>query len=101
MIVRVTGDGADVDEREDLARLEVQWLDGPLADGLGAMGRPGEDESHVWLDVEKLRAAADPGTPGWQERFSGMVSYAGGKGWLDSEGTALRAHVVRPASELE
>jgi hypothetical protein len=97
MIVRlISGGDPEVIEGTDLTELEVV-ADGPdaLGQGLGSLGRVDPDGEHVWLAIDTLGAASDPGDdPGWSERFQGMIAYAEHKGWLDPSGAALRAHIV-------
>jgi hypothetical protein len=58
---------------------------------------PGPDADHVWIDVARLReqaiAQADDAT--YSERFDAMIAYAQRKGWLDADGTRVRAHIER------
>ena len=54
---------------------------------------------HVWVSAEVVRRmAAARVDEGWDERFAAMVDHAGSKGWLDGEGTHIRAHVEPPPS---
>lgn len=53
------------------------------------------DDTHVWVDVDWLRTSgqAQVGDPEFAANFDGMIAYATKKGWLDDEGTAVRAHI--------
>jgi hypothetical protein len=97
MIVHLTvGSDPEVIEGQDLTQLEV-LADGPeaLGQGLGSFGRIDPDGEHVWLAIDTLGAASDPGDdPTWAGQFGDMVAYAKYKGWLDPSGEALRAHIV-------
>jgi pimeloyl-ACP methyl ester carboxylesterase len=83
-------------EAGDLKRLDLHADEGSsVQTDLGQLGRPDPDGEHVWLGVEALKVAADPGDgdPGWGGRFDDMVAYARSKGWVD--GDEMRAHIVR------
>lgn len=64
-----------------------------VAETLGVDGRPASDD-HVWIRLDALRrwagAAADAA---WEQKFAGMVAYAGSKGWLDESGEFVQAHI--------
>jgi hypothetical protein len=76
--VAVEGDG-------DLARVVHQ-------SGLGRLRNDGE---HVVVDPVALRALAGPAaTDEWDEGLAGMLSYAAGKGWVESDGGVV-AHIER------
>jgi hypothetical protein len=57
--------------------------------------QPGPDPDHVWVDVAALRAQgiALVDDPSYPERFDAMIAYAQRKGWLDGDGTRVRAHI--------
>lgn len=38
-------------------------------------------------------ATESPKSPGWEERFAGMIAFAEGKGWVRPEDGAVRVHV--------
>jgi hypothetical protein len=98
LIVRLAGTAVpEVLEGENLTSLEVVLAEpASLPDNLGSLGRVDPDGQHVWLIIDALRVAADPGRdPTWEDRFNGMVAYARSKGWVDADGKALRAHIVR------
>lgn len=60
-----------------------------------ALCQPGPDSEHVWVDVAALRerGIAEVEDPTYPERFDAMIAYATRKGWLDAEGTRVRAHI--------
>jgi hypothetical protein len=37
--------------------------------------------------------AADADSAAWQAGFSGMLAYAGTKGWLTEDGSGIKAHI--------
>lgn len=49
---------------------------------------------HVWVSVEWVRAQVgpDPGVE-WSDGFGAMLRYAETKGWMNDDGTAIKAHV--------
>jgi hypothetical protein len=59
--------------------------------------QPGPDDDHVWIDVSRLRAdgIAQVDDPTYAERFDAMIAYAQRKGWLEADGTRVRAHLER------
>jgi hypothetical protein len=59
--------------------------------------QPGPDPDHVWIDVARLREEGTTQTddPTYGERFDAMIAYAARKGWLDADGTRVRAHIER------
>jgi flavin reductase (DIM6/NTAB) family NADH-FMN oxidoreductase RutF len=57
-----------------------------------------EDDA-VWLDIEELRKRAAPGgSDGWDKRYSSMIDYARGNGWLDEAARSVRAHIARQSA---
>ena len=53
------------------------------------------NESHAWLDIEQLRQLAGVRSKDWEHRFGEMTSFARTRGWVNSDGTRVRAHVER------
>lgn len=54
------------------------------------------DGAHVMIPVATLRRLAEGRvSEGWDAEFDKMISYAGTKGWLSDDGTAVRAHLER------
>ena len=108
MIVEVVG-GADetpevrVVDVDDLTTLHLAL--GEVTDdeadealresGLGRL----QDEDTGFVDVEALRAAAEPQADGedWADRFERMVEHAREKGWLSVDGESLQVHVESAA----
>lgn len=91
MIVNLTADRPpEITDSDRLDRLSAR-VDGPLAAmRLDPACRPADDE-HVWVAVDALRDAAT----GQAEAgaFDAMIAYAASKGWVDEQGTHVRAHV--------
>jgi hypothetical protein len=52
--------------------------------------------SHLLIPVDLLRRLASGRVgPGWEADLARMVEYATSRGWVDEEGTSLRAHIER------
>jgi hypothetical protein len=65
-----------------------------LAEVLAPYGRL--EDGHAWITVEAvvtLAGEAGGGGEAWREGFDGMVAYAGEKGFLSPDGSAIRAHL--------
>ena len=104
MIVVVTPHDCRVEDADDLGRLHVtaDGLDDAQADAAlqrAHLGRTGEG-GQVSLAVESLRAAARPraSIPDWDSHFDAMIDFARSKGWLDTSGEHVAAHIDRSAS---
>jgi hypothetical protein len=97
MIVQFSADAdPTVTEIDRFDRLSAT-VDGTLAAArLGVLGRIDADGEHIWLDIDALRAELGriglDGQP--LAEFEGMISYAERAGWVDSDGTAVRAHIA-------
>jgi hypothetical protein len=66
--------------------------DGRLAAVLAPHGRL--DGDHAWISTDAVIALAGAAADDdWQAGFDGMVAYARDKGFLDADGTAIRAHL--------
>jgi hypothetical protein len=97
MIVQFSADAdPTVTEIDRFDRLSAT-VDGTLAAArMGALGRLDSDGEHIWLDIDVLRGElAGIGLHGQPlAEFEGMISYAERAGWVDSDGTAVRAHIA-------
>ena len=52
------------------------------------------DDGHAWVDVDAVvTLAGDAVDDEWRAGFDAMVAYAGEKGFLSSDGSAIRAHL--------
>jgi hypothetical protein len=101
VIVELTADGFRVHHADDCTRLSVATdLNGHDVDAAlrcaGAGARDGATGT-ILLDVSVLheRARAAASAADWDARWSAMIAYAGRKGWLTPDGTAVRAHLER------
>jgi hypothetical protein len=52
--------------------------------------------SHVFINIDWLKAQVPVKDSAWVQGFDSMVAYARSKGWMNASGTALRAHVELP-----
>ena len=97
MIIELRADDQPlIREAYDLKSLSVRASAATPLESVTPLGSPDPDGEHCWLNVEALRAAADPGgEAGWRTGFEAMISYARSKGWASADGTAVRAHVDR------
>ena len=103
MIVRIDPAGVRLDEPDECGRFHVQVAEGvtDLAGALAAadVGTLADDE-HAWVRVDAVRRLAEGRVPDdWPSRFDGMLRYAASKGWLDGEGSAIRAHLEHDDGE--
>ncbi|MEI8240611.1 MAG: hypothetical protein WCI22_14445 [Actinomycetota bacterium] len=97
MYVEVVAGTSRVRDGENLKALSVRVDDlASLASSLGSLGSVEGD--HVWLDIAQLRVGAQSGiaadaVEGWVAGFEGMIGYAAKSGWLNDDGTKVRAHI--------
>ena len=97
MIIRIDPtSGPTVDQPSELTSFHAT---SPTADedavaaALGPAGRTA-GQGHVWISADWIRSeVAGRVEPGWVESFDGMVAYARSKGWLDDDGSHIRAHI--------
>jgi hypothetical protein len=88
---------ATVVDAGNLRQLHAEFRgvpDAAAGTALTAAGLGTVDDDHAWLDVAALRAAGN-GSPEWLAGFDGMLEYAAGKGWTSTDGSTVRAHIVR------
>lgn len=100
MIVRLSAEGAVVQDADDLERLHLETdLDAAgvrTALATTGIGYP-IDDTTAWLDVAVLRSRAAPlvDSPNWAQRWAGMIAYAERKGWLSDDGRSVQVHIAR------
>jgi hypothetical protein len=100
VIVRLTAEGAVVQDADDLGRLHL-WTDLD-ADGLRTALKTtgtGElaDADTALLDVAVLRSRATllATAPDWAQRWAEMIAHAERNGWLHDDGRCVQVHVER------
>lgn len=91
VIIRLTPTSEpQIVDRDRVDRLHATAT-GPLGDMvLAPTCRPADDE-HVWVAIDALRAACGPEVGA--EAFDATIDFATGKGWLDTDGSHVCAHV--------
>jgi len=102
MFVRVDLDAPSVtlEEPDDCKRFHVEVVGDGDDDALGraladaGVGRLEGGEANISVVAVRRLAAGRVG-PAWDADFAGMVAYAQTKGWLNSDGAAIQAHVER------
>ena len=97
MIVAVGENGVRLQDAEDVKGFHVAVRDGAHADaelrGSGAGWVAVDGDARIAVDwVRGAAVAAGVGST-WTYSFAGMLDHARDKGWLDAEGTVIRAHV--------
>jgi hypothetical protein len=99
MRLHVTQDSSvEVEDADDCTALSVTTelpsdaaIEVLVDSGLAASAEDGA----VWLDIDELRRRAAPGgSEGWSERYTSMIEYARGKGWLNEAARSVRAHIT-------
>ncbi len=99
MIVEVTADGVRLVAPDDVRGFHIDLASGvDLAAALHehGWGTLADDDDHAWVSIGAVRRAAVGNVDAdWDESFDGMLAYAGTKGWLDADGTHIKAHVER------
>jgi hypothetical protein len=76
----------------DCAAFHVQHVGGDLAAGLASIGGALLEDGDALVGVAWVRASSTAPAAAIDE----MLAYAGTKGWLSDDGTAIRAHVEAP-----
>jgi hypothetical protein len=90
--------GVTLEEPADCARFAVVVGGSGDAPALeralvsASVGRMEQDEALVAVAAVRRLASGSVGV-GWEEDFTAMLEYAGGRGWLTEDGVAIRAHV--------
>lgn len=87
----------ELTEAADFTAFDIQAVD-PSAEAvlgvLDAEGRPAPESDHVFVTIEAIRRLAGAEVDdAWEAEFVAMLAYAGSKGWLDEEQTAIKAHI--------
>jgi len=96
MIVVVTADASiQLDDPDTFTELAVDavGLTREDVDAVAVSAGAGIVEAdHFWIDIDFLRDLGR-GTAVWNGAFDSMVDYARSKGWTDTSGTRVRAHI--------
>jgi hypothetical protein len=87
---------ASIDEQDNLTAFHVRSStkdESLVAAAVEDLAIPGDD-SHVWVSTEWVIANTPESiSDEWEESFLGMVEYAAAKGWVNQEGTHLKARI--------
>ncbi len=96
----VDGESAPcLDHASDFTAFSIRSSD-PTRDAvllaLSESGSPAPEDDHVFVDVEAVRAwalasGAEPEV--WEVGYAKMLAYAGSNGWMNDDGTAIKAHI--------
>ena len=100
MVIVIDGAGVRVDAPDDFKQFHIA---APKGFDVGAALHRANfgysaaiDHDHAYVFTNAIRAAvAGHVQPGWEDGFQGMLAYAAQKGWLEDEGTSIRAHIER------
>jgi hypothetical protein len=96
MKIVIDGPASDVAvvEAEELTQLSVELRACSTEQATHLLGDLGRVEGeHAWLSIDTLRAAGPTRSCGWDARFAKAMAYAREKGWTDSTGDFVRAHI--------
>lgn len=94
-----------LDEPGDFTAFDLQVAGGDKAaalEALGDDGAPAPENDHVFVAVDRVRSLArialgDGVDFAWESGFTGMLGYAGSKGWMSDDGAFIKAHLVSAA----
>lgn len=96
MFIRITDGVAELIAADDFTAFHVergQASADQIVAALGDKAQPGGDD-HVWLSAIGVAELAGEHAAGeWITKFDGMCQYAESKGWMNDEGTHIRAHL--------
>ena len=101
LLIDLTIDEIELAEPSDVKRLNVAVAHGSdqsaverLLAATGAGRFVDGDDEHIWVNRGWLQAKAEGRVSGrWSEDFDHLVAKARQHGWIDEDGTHLRAHV--------
>lgn len=103
MVVVVNEHGVRLDQPDDFSGFKVVVEAGAEAQAAETLAAVGEmaDRDTAWIWAHAVRAlAGDQMGDDWNDRFSGMLEYAAGKGWIRGEGPddtlEIQAHIEWP-----
>lgn len=103
MHVTVDAAGAvTLDEPGDFTAFDLRVFGGSRDTALEALGDDGSEapeDDHVFVAVDRVRSLArialgDGVDFAWESGFTGMLEYAGSKGWMNDDGSCIKAHLV-------
>jgi hypothetical protein len=84
-------------DQDDLTRFSVRVPDGfapeSIADSLEAAGAGRLEGDDAGINVDWLHRQTADRPAQWQGDFDKMLAYAVSKGWMDTGGAVLKAHI--------
>ncbi|MGI9326147.1 MAG: hypothetical protein ACR2PZ_13065 [Pseudomonadales bacterium] len=87
-----------LDDPDTFSAFAVEAGNLPVTQIVAAFGedaKAGEDE-HIWIAITRLHElGAIHGDADWRAGCDAMIQFASSKGWVDAEGSFVRAHVMR------
>ncbi len=102
MYLAIATDGVTLHQPERTNDLYASYSERLMSERISALlaehdaGELLPDGAHVMIPVATLRRLAAGRVPdGWDADFESMLAYARSKGWLNEDGTAVRAHLER------
>ncbi len=100
MHIIVDGQAAPhLDQASDFTSFSVKAADqspGAVLQALAASGRASDEDDHVFIAVDAVRSwALEAGVEvgAWEDGYGKMLAYAASKGWMNSDATAIKAHI--------
>lgn len=95
----VIGHSASIEAADDFTAFDVRAGDAAAAlAALGGGGAAAPEADHVFVTVDAVRRLAAEALGGlsesWEDGFAQMLAYAGSKGWMNEDGTAIKAHLA-------
>lgn len=97
MHIIIGSDGAArLDRPNDFTAFSIKSTDTAQAAVLSVLAGDGSsapESDHVYVSVDAVRRLAGGGDTEWEAGFATMLAYAGSKGWLDTSGTSIKAHI--------
>lgn len=96
MFIRITDGTPELADADNFTAFHVEGAGASATELLTALGElalPGADD-HVWLSALGVAGLAGETAAGeWITKFDGMCTYAESKGWMNEQGTHIRAHI--------
>ena len=94
----VIGQSASLAAADDFTAFDVRAGDaGTALAALGDGGAAAPEADHVFVTVDAVRRLASEAlgelSESWEDGFAKMLAYAGSKGWMNEDGTAIKAHL--------
>jgi hypothetical protein len=86
-----------LDSPAEFTAFDVQAADssaGAVLAALGGDASPVPENDHVFVALDAVRRMAGEAVDdSWEVAFGEMLVFAASKGWLNEDGTAIKAHI--------